>query len=134
MSSGHGASLMVNYVFSALAGLTWYCQFMFYGMGTTNMGKYDFSSWTIHMAFIIAFSNVWGLLLHEWKGASGRTHRIVFAGILTLVISTMIVGAGSYMKKTEDARSPKVSCVQPGVGKRVSRYNGDRSQLLIVRR
>ena len=86
-----------NYVFSALAGMTWYFQFMFYGMGTTKMGKYDFSSWTIHMAFIIVFSNIWGLIFREWKGSSRRTHIIVLAGILVLILSTFIVGMGNYL-------------------------------------
>jgi L-rhamnose-H+ transport protein len=89
--------LVSNYVFSALAGMTWYFQFMFYGMGTTKMGKYDFSSWTIHMAFIIVFSNIWGLIFREWKGSSRRTHIIVLAGILVLILSTLIVGLGNYL-------------------------------------
>ena len=92
-----GAAAMLNYVLSALAGITWYMQFMFYGMGTTKMGKYDFSSWTIHMAFIIVFSNVWGLVFHEWKGSSRLTHRLVFAGMAALVISTVVVGFGNYI-------------------------------------
>jgi L-rhamnose-H+ transport protein len=91
------ASLAANYFFSALAGITWYCQFMFYGMGTTKMGHYDFSSWTIHMAFIIAFSNLWGLLFHEWKGSSRRTLRIIIGGILVVVLSTVVIGAGNYL-------------------------------------
>ena len=66
------APLLGNFFFSALAGVTWYFQFMFYGMGKTRMGDYDFSSWTIHMAFIIIFSNIWGLIFREWKGASRR--------------------------------------------------------------
>jgi len=92
------ASLAGNYVFSALAGITWYLQFMFYGMGTTKMGKYDFSSWTIHMAFIIVFSNIWGLILREWKGSSRRTHRIVFLGIIILIASIFVVGLGTYLE------------------------------------
>ncbi len=72
-------------------------QFMFYGMGTTRMGRYDFSSWTIHMAFIIVFSNMWGLILHEWRGSSRRTLRMIFAGILVLVASTLVVGLGNYI-------------------------------------
>jgi L-rhamnose-H+ transport protein len=92
-----GLSLATNYVFSALAGITWYLQFMFYGMGTTKMGRYDFSSWTIHMAFIIVFSNLWGLFFKEWKGASVRTHRIVFAGLLVLTGSTLVIGLGNYL-------------------------------------
>ena len=93
----NGVPLAANYCFSALAGITWYLQFMFYGMGTTKMGRYDFSSWTIHMAFIIVFSNLWGLFFKEWKGASQRTHRIVFAGLLVLLSSTIIVGLGNYV-------------------------------------
>lgn len=91
------ASLGANYLFSALAGVTWYFQFMFYGMGTTKMGKYDFSSWTLHMAFIIVFSNIWALLLHEWKGSSRRTLTIVVCGILVVILSTVLIGAGNYM-------------------------------------
>ncbi len=91
------ARVLVNYVFAALAGITWYLQFMFYGMGTTQMGRYDFSSWTIHMAFIIVFSNMWGILFHEWKGSSRTTHNVVFAGIGVLVLSTLVVGLGNYL-------------------------------------
>jgi len=94
---GEGISLASNYLFSALAGITWYMQFMFYGMGTTRMGDYDFSSWTIHMAFIIVFSNMWALLFKEWKGTSRRTHQIVFAGIIVLIASTIVVGYGNYL-------------------------------------
>ena len=92
-----GSPLVNNYIFSALAGVTWYLQFMFYGMGTTKMGKYDFSSWTIHMAFIIVFSNIWGLIFHEWKGTSRRIHRMIFAGIIVLITSTFVVGLGNYL-------------------------------------
>ena len=91
------ASMLLNYIFSGLAGVTWYCQFFFYGMGTTRMGKYDFSSWTIHMAFIIVFSNLWGIYFREWKGSSKRTHITVFAGIAVLVLSTVVVGLGNYL-------------------------------------
>ncbi len=89
-------SLLTNYVFSALAGITWYFQFFFYGMGTTKMGKYDFSSWTIHMAFIITFSSLWGIYFREWKGTGKPTRRLVVAGIVVLILSTIVVGAGNY--------------------------------------
>ena len=89
--------LSTNYIFSALAGVTWYLQFMFYGMGTTKMGKYDFSSWTIHMAFIIIFSNVWGIIFKEWKGSSRRTHQLIVTGIVVLILSTVCVGYGNYL-------------------------------------
>jgi len=89
--------LFGNYLFSALAGVTWYFQFMFYGMGTTQMGKYGFSSWTLHMAFIIVFSNLWALALHEWKGSSRKTLVWISAGIAVLVLSTIVVGYGNKL-------------------------------------
>jgi L-rhamnose-H+ transport protein len=61
------------------------------------MGKYDFASWSIYMALIIAFSNVWGLVFHEWKGCSKRTLIIIFSGIIILVVSAIMTGLGAYL-------------------------------------
>ncbi len=87
-----------NYLFSALAGTTWYFQFFFYTMGATQMGKYDFASWTLHMASIIIFSTIWGWILHEWKGSSKKAHLLIAGGIATLVLSTIVIGWGTYLK------------------------------------
>ena len=70
---------------------------MFYGMGTTQMGRFDFASFSIHLAFVIVFSNMWGLITKEWKGASNRTLRIVIAGIMILILSTVVIGTGNYL-------------------------------------
>jgi len=89
----------INYIFSALAGTIWYLQFMFYGMGGSQLGdRFKFSSWTLHMAFIIIFSNFWGLLFHEWKAVSRPTHYWIRAGIAVLIVSTIIVGWGNWLK------------------------------------
>ncbi len=92
-----GAPMGLNYLLSAIAGTTWYFQFFFYTMGETQMGVYKFSSWTLHMASIIIFSNLWGLGLHEWRGASSRAMRLLFFSIFLLVLSTVIVGYGNYL-------------------------------------
>jgi L-rhamnose-H+ transport protein len=89
--------LSVNYMLCMIAGALWYFQFFFYGMGSTQMGKYDFASWTLHMAFIIITSNMIGLLTHEWKGSSKNTIRCVLAGIAVLILSTIIVGIGNKL-------------------------------------
>jgi L-rhamnose-H+ transport protein len=86
-----------NYFFSALAGTTWYFQFFFYSMGETQMGKYSFVSWTLHMGSIIIFSTIWGWILHEWKGASAKAHTLIAIGIATLVLSTIIIGWGARL-------------------------------------
>ena len=91
------ATLFFNYVFAAMAGVIWYFQFFFYSMGQTKMGKYDFSSWTLHMASIIIFATLWGLVLKEWHGTSLRTKLLVTCGLFLLVGSTFIVGYGNYI-------------------------------------
>jgi L-rhamnose-H+ transport protein len=94
---GERVPMLANYLFSALAGITWYFQFFFYTMGETQMGTYKFSSWTIHMASIILFSSLWGIVLKEWKGASGLTKALLAIGLGTLVYSTIVVGYGNYL-------------------------------------
>ena len=89
--------MLANYLFSALAGTTWYLQFFFYTMGETQMGRYKFSSWTLHMASIIIFSTLWGISLKEWNGAGARTKLLVAFSLLVLVSSTVIVGYGNYV-------------------------------------
>jgi len=86
-----------NYLFCALAGTTWYFQFFFYTMGESQMGRYGFSSWTIHMASIIIFSSLWGFALKEWKGAGPQTLTLVFVGLALLVASTIIIGVGNSL-------------------------------------
>jgi L-rhamnose-H+ transport protein len=92
-----GASLRVNYLFCAIAGITGFMEFMFYGMGTTKMGENDFVSFSIHLAFVIVFSTMWGLITHEWKGSSRRTMKLIFVGILILMFSTVVMGFGNYL-------------------------------------
>jgi L-rhamnose-H+ transport protein len=53
--------LLRNYLLYALAGTAWYFQFFFYTMGESQMGRYAFSSWTLHMASIIIFGTFRGL-------------------------------------------------------------------------
>ncbi len=89
--------MLNNYLFCALAGVTWYMQFFFYTMGETQMGQYKFSSWTLHMASIIIFSSLWGIALKEWGGSSRGTKTKLAVGLLMLILSTIIVGYGNYL-------------------------------------
>ena len=89
--------LLANFFLAALGGTLWYFQFFFYTMGESQMGKYGFSSWTLHMASIILFSTLWGFALKEWKGTANRTRFLVWLGIGTLVISTIIIGVGNML-------------------------------------
>ncbi|MXV17890.1 L-rhamnose/proton symporter RhaT [Hufsiella ginkgonis] len=89
--------LLKNYLFSAIAGTTWFLQFFFYGMGESKMGN-GASSWILHMAFIILIANTWGIVLKEWKGVSKKTFSTVIVGIITIILSVFIVGYGNSIK------------------------------------
>jgi L-rhamnose-H+ transport protein len=91
------APMLANYLLCALAGTTWYFQFFFYTMGETQMGRYKFSSWTLHMASIIIFSSLWGIGFKEWKGAGKRSGQLLALALFLLVGSTVIVGYGNYL-------------------------------------
>ena len=95
-ADGTPPPLLRNYLLAALGGTLWYFQFFFYTMGESQMGRYGFSSWTLHMASIILFSTLWGFALREWSAVSGRTKGFVWAGIMTLINATIVIGMGNY--------------------------------------
>ena len=84
------STLVNNLLFCALAGVLWYSQF--FGLET---GKSFLSgspvltafSWSILMSLNVLFSNLWGLLLKEWKGSSARTLATLTAGLVLLLFS-----------------------------------------------
>ncbi len=89
--------LLKNYIFSALAGTTWFLQFFFYGMGESKLGN-GASSWILHMASIILIANLWGLALKEWKGVGKKATGTLIAGIVVIIISVLFVGYGNSLK------------------------------------
>jgi len=90
-----GAVLMNNLFFTFLAGLLWFLQFHFFGMGASKLpeGMAVFG-WSILMALNIAISNIWGIFLNEWKGVKRKTIVVLIAGILILILSTFVVKLG----------------------------------------
>lgn len=85
------ASIWINnLVFCALAGLLWYSQFFGLGVGQSffEPGSVIMAfSWSILMSLNVLFSNVWGIILKEWKGAGQKTMIVLVAGLLILIIS-----------------------------------------------
>jgi L-rhamnose-H+ transport protein len=89
--------LLKNYLLAAAAGTTWFLQFFFYGMGESKLGN-GASSWILHMAFIILVANMWGIVLKEWKGVNKRTKTTITTGIVTIILSVILVGYGNSIK------------------------------------
>ena len=82
-----------NIVFCALAGLLWYSQFFGLSLGKgflTESPVLLTFSWCILMALNVTFSNVWGIILKEWKGCSQKTITVLIAGIVILIVSSFL--------------------------------------------
>ena len=85
-----GSVLTNNVLFCALAGILWYSQFFGLGMGKSFFSDHPVMlafSWSILMSLNVIFSNVWGIILKEWKGAGNKTLVVLFAGMLILIFS-----------------------------------------------
>jgi L-rhamnose-H+ transport protein len=79
-----------NLLFCALAGILWYSQFFGLALGKSFLAGNTIMlafSWSILMALNVSFSNVWGILLKEWKGVAKLTIAVLLCGILLLIAS-----------------------------------------------
>lgn len=82
-----------NLLFCALAGVLWYSQFFGLSLGqgflqdSPDLLTFSFC---ILMALNVTFSNVWGILLKEWKGCSTKTITILIIGLLVLIVSSFL--------------------------------------------
>lgn len=84
--------LVNNIIFSAIGGTLWYMQFFFMGMGESKLPVSMMAfAWSILMAMNITFSNIWGIILREWKGAGRNTILVLVAGLIILVLSTFVI-------------------------------------------
>lgn len=92
------STLSFYYLMALASGAFWYFQFFFYGMGHTYMGtQYGFTSWALHMALLILFSNVYGWLFQEWEGASTLPKKILHLGMATIVVAALVITYGNYL-------------------------------------
>ena len=83
-------TLANNLLFCALAGGLWYSQFFGLEMGKSFLTGSPILmafSWSILMSLNVLFSNLWGILLKEWKGSSLRTRATLAAGLILLLFS-----------------------------------------------
>ena len=82
-----------NLIFCALAGALWYSQFFGLSLGKgflTSSPTLMTLSFCILMALNVVFSNVWGIILKEWKRCSRATISVLIIGIVVLVVSCFL--------------------------------------------
>lgn len=82
-----------NALFCLLAGALWYSQFFGLSIGKGFLTESDTLttlSFCILMALNVTFSNVWGIILKEWKGCNTKTIAVLITGILVLILSAFL--------------------------------------------
>lgn len=82
-----------NLAFCILAGLLWYSQF--FGLALGKGFLIDFPvltvfSFCILQALNVVFSNVWGIILKEWKGCPPRAIVWLVVGLVVLIVSSFL--------------------------------------------
>ena len=90
---GKSGVIVNNLLFCALAGLLWYSQFFGLSLGKgflTSSPVLTTLAFCILMALNVVFSNVWGIILKEWKGCSRSTIMVLILGIAILIISSFL--------------------------------------------
>ena len=88
-----GGVFVQNVLFCALAGILWYSQFFGLALGKSFLSEGSVMmlfSWSILMSLNVTFSNVWGILLKEWKGAGTKTIVVLAVGMLILIFSLIL--------------------------------------------
>jgi L-rhamnose-H+ transport protein len=90
---GQTSLYLNNVLFCALAGILWYSQFFGLSLGkgflTSSPALLTFS-WCILMSLNVTFSNVWGIILKEWKGCSQKTIITLLIGLVVLIVSSFL--------------------------------------------
>ncbi|WP_372775107.1 L-rhamnose/proton symporter RhaT [Mangrovibacterium sp.] len=89
-----GKVLVNNILFCALAGVLWYSQFFGLGVGKSFFEEGSVImvfSWSILMSLNVTFSNVWGIVLKEWKGVGAKTWTVLLIGLAILIFSTFVI-------------------------------------------
>ena len=88
-----GSLWLNNAIFCALAGLLWYSQFFGLSLGKGFLEASPVLltfSWCILMSLNVIFSNVWGIILKEWKGCSNKTIAVLLGGLAVLIFSIFL--------------------------------------------
>ena len=82
-----------NLLFCLLAGALWYSQFFGLSLGKgflTSSPSLTTYAFCILMALNVTFSNLWGIILKEWKGCKPSTIAVLVLGIAVLILSSFL--------------------------------------------
>jgi L-rhamnose-H+ transport protein len=93
------------YLMGLTGGMLWFIQFIFYELGHARMGHFKFISWAVHMAMLVFFSFVVGLVFREWHNCKRKTIQVLLGGLFILVTSFCLITYGSMIGERDAAKN-----------------------------
>jgi L-rhamnose-H+ transport protein len=88
-------TLLKNLGLAALGGTMWYLQFFFYAWGAANIPqRLSYVNWMLHMSGYVLCGGLIGLAFGEWVGVGGKPVRLLWAGMVAIIIAANLVGLG----------------------------------------
>jgi L-rhamnose-H+ transport protein len=88
-------TLFRNGALAATGGIMWYLQFFFYAWGQSNIPQQlSYVNWMLHMSGYVLCAGLVGLVLGEWAGVGSRPLRLLWAGMILIILATNLVGLG----------------------------------------
>ena len=89
-----------DWMMGILMGVIWFVATIPYGMGAYYLGRLGTSvGWAVYMAFTLLVANIFGFMTGEWKGASTRSRKTLFAGLSVLVAAIVVLAIGNSMTR-----------------------------------
>lgn len=90
-----GGTIAKNSALAATGGIMWYLQFFFFAWGAANIpARLGYVNWMLHMSIYVLCGGLVGLALGEWKGVGSRPVRLLWAGIIVIIVAANLVGLG----------------------------------------
>jgi L-rhamnose-H+ transport protein len=88
-------TLLRNGCLAATGGIMWYFQFFFYAWGAANIPqRLSYVNWMLHMSIYVLCGGLVGLALGEWAGVGSRPVRLLWVGMIVIIVAANLVGLG----------------------------------------
>jgi L-rhamnose-H+ transport protein len=85
--------LLRNGSLAATGGIMWFLQYFFYAWGAGNIPqRLYYVNWMLHMSGYVLCGGLVGLALGEWAGVGSRPVRLLWVGMLVIILAANLVG------------------------------------------
>lgn len=91
-----GPDAAFDWLNGIVMGIIWFLATIPYGMGAYYLGRLGTSvGWAVNIAASLIVANIFGFLTGEWMQAPHRSRKTLYAGLIVLIASIVLLAAGS---------------------------------------